>query len=145
MFFFYSQNGFEFYSITVMRLVVIQECYTMHKMFLEIYMARGELCLPKNNISKTPNAIRPLYRNQFKSRPRTFLWGMEKIKRDVIWCHERLDLLFGKHTTVHKTQNLAESRSDVRSPRSRIWSELRGDLPKSGGLQQISRVFHLGR
>lgn len=95
----------------------------MHRMFLEIYMARGELCLPKNNILETPNAIRP------ESIQISFAYisvgeQTEKIKK---WYHDRIDLFFGKHTTMHKTQDLAESRaSDVRSPKSRSefeWTE----------------------
>lgn len=43
----------------------------------------------------------------------------QKRLRDAIFdTTERLDLLFGKHITVHKTQNLAESTSsDIRSPK----------------------------
>jgi len=73
----------------------------------------------KKYFSNIKCAILPLYRNRSKSCLR-FSVGEQKKLKDAIQCHERFDLLFGKHSTVHKAQNLAESRSsDVHSPKSR--------------------------
>lgn len=99
----------------------------------------------KKYFGSTECAIRPEIDSSLV-RVRCFYEGTEILKDAYFRCRfeserDRLDLLFGKHTTVHKTQNLAENLDRpmfAERSRSRSSSELRGDLfLKGGGLQQI--------
>lgn len=117
-------------------------------MFLEIYMARGELCLPKN-ISVTPNTIRVHCTGIDPSLVRVhFCGGTEKIKKTLLDVTGGSIYFLVNILRCIKTQDLAEILDRpmyVRRSLEASLSELRGDLPKRSGLQQISRMLHSGR